>query len=504
MVTGNDAGAYIPVGGKASIKVGVSITDLAMNLLDPASKCATGVVIAETPRPVPVKTAEMRDYEGDGIADEIFIKFEKALREKDMLDSFVVEWGTPNITNSYKANEWEHTFEKGSHYEYTYDTASTSPTFGAKLDSALVEDSVSIITIKFNSSNGFPQGATNGIYSDGYGHVTPRLGPEGGFFDKYYMVIDKCAPILMTAKTDTSGNYTTLTVTASEPLTPDSSETLEYIERMRGTTAGVYLRSTRSVKMNGSNQIYLYAKDADDAVQAGDSIRLVPISTLSRYKDIAGNFPTASNPWRIVTGAAGSTKFTVTLVNSITHSNGNPNSYGIYTPAKDEPFRISVVKDGQETILDRTNDDMLAISGKIIDANYQHAGPVFDIEITLPSALMKDTLNGITSFINNIDVKFSIDVFDNMGQFINSQSININAETVRNITSDDGIIHLNLEWLAHDGEAPISKSGKKIATGAYIAKFDFKASEENIKTHEKSTTKDNTTKTFGFKRTKKK
>jgi hypothetical protein len=118
VVTGNDNGSYIPVGGIASIKSGMNITDEALNALDPASPCAQGVKIAETPKPVPITLAEIRDNEGDGFADEIYLKFEKKLRPQDMLDSFVVEWGIKNITKSFLPADWNHTMEFGEHWQH--------------------------------------------------------------------------------------------------------------------------------------------------------------------------------------------------------------------------------------------------------------------------------------------------------------------------------------------------------------------------------------------------
>ena len=41
--------------------------------------------MAEAPKPVGVRLAEMRDFEGDGFADELYMLFEKKLRPKDML-----------------------------------------------------------------------------------------------------------------------------------------------------------------------------------------------------------------------------------------------------------------------------------------------------------------------------------------------------------------------------------------------------------------------------------
>ena len=129
---------------------------------------------------------------------------------------------------------------------------------------------------------------------------------------------------------------------------------------------------------------------------------------------------------------------------------------------------------------------------------------MFKVDITLPTALLKDSLSGGTASLYSLDVNFGIEVFDNMGQFINSKDVKIEAASVRDMISPDGVIHLNLEWVAHDGEAPKSKAGKKIGTGAYIAKFDFKAVETNDRTQTTTSTSDDATKTFGFKRVKRK
>ena len=185
-------------------------------------------------------------------------------------------------------------------------------------------------------------------------------------------------------------------------------------------------------------------------------------------------------------------------------SSGDVSGYGMFQPGSGEYFRISAVKDGREQLASLVN-NAIVLDGMSVDSlSYRHSGPVFKIDITLPTVLMTDTANGELANKYSVEVNFSVDVFDNLGQFINTQEINIDAATVREIISPDGIVHLNLEWLAHDGEAPESKAGKKIATGAYISKFKFKARETNVKTQETTSTSDDTTKTFGFKRAKRK
>ena len=566
VIEGNTDGVLVKQDYKAEIAEGISISDMSAN---PLSTFNGPVTIIESIRPIPVKYAYIEDKEGDGNPDTIYIEFTKTLRDKDMVDTIDVYWGSPSVYHAFAmpTNGWaldtiygEKTAKPITQLDSANGTWSTrsSTTCATKEDTVYntrkvyVIDSITgletdvvdhidtlsmTITTKEDKTNCtttidstfIPEIVTigydtvqstatviripipEGVYANttygaqgGNGTLLPRKGPLGGFFDDNTATLfDKCPPILVTAKADSSGSFTTLTVIASEPLVADSSDALEYIERKRGSTAGVYLRSSKVVRMNGSKQTYTYMTDADDAIHAGDSIRLVPLMNLSRYKDVAGNSPTDKNPWRMVTGAAGNIKFEVTLANGVTKANGNEFSYSAFPPAQDEAFRITVLKEGKEYFTNIMNNILMATTNAA-DNSYLHAGPVFSIEITLPSALILDTLGGEVALVNLIDVKFSIEVFDNMGQFINSETITINGETVRKVISDDGVIRMNLEWLAHNGEAPISSKGKKIGTGAYIAKFTFKAKETNIKTQQKSSSSDDTTKAFGFKRAKKK
>ena len=80
--------------------------------------------------------------------------------------------------------------------------------------------------------------------------------------------------------------------------------------------------------------------------------------------------------------------------------------------------------------------------------------------------------------------------------------------------SEDGVLRVNMEWMAPNG-SPTSKNGRKLGTGAYIAKFDFESkatyvaetstAQDDGPAYEKGDvikTTDNSTKTFGFKRAK--
>jgi hypothetical protein len=132
----------------------------------------------------------------------------------------------------------------------------------------------------------------------------------------------------------------------------------------------------------------------------------------------------------------------------------------------------------------------------------------------MPSALQTDDLgNPIFDF----DIRFTMDVYDNLGQFIANQDVRMKMKDIGyDKISEDGVLRVNLEWMAPGG-SPASKSGKKLGTGAYIAKFDFvskatyiadepSTSDDGDVSYKKGDvikTSDNTTKTFGFKRARK-
>jgi len=494
VVTGNDGGSYIPVGGIASIKSGMNITDESFNELNPASPCAQGVKIAETPKPVPITLAEMRDNEGDGYVDELYLKFERKLRPQDMLDSFVVEWGMKNIVKSFFPADWKHTV-----------SVADNP--------SLANDSISIITISFTTSNGFPYGTTSGSY-DGYGHVTPRLGPEGGFFDKFYYVVDKCPPIIMRASKKSLRGIEMLEATMSEPLTTIDNPALEYVERMRGSQDGVYLKPEFVRTNNEVNVTYSYSEDAEGAVRVSDFIRLVPLASLSRYKDNAGNFPTGQNPWVLVDGAFEKTNFRVTLANKVTKF-PNEEPYMGTPVSDDEVFRATIINmDGTESLMS-LDGGKLSATGIVLNTGvYKHAGPQFIVEITMPSALQTDD-QGNPLF--DFEIKFTMNVFDNIGQFIAKQDVRIDMKDIGyDKISNDGVLRVNMEWMAHKG-TPKSNRGRAIGTGAYIAKFDFESKATYVSAVETAKdngsaykqgdvikTTDDAIKTFGFKRSRRK
>ena len=506
-ITGNTDGAFVKEGATVMVK-GNMVADKALNVLDPTLICKQ-VKVVETPRPVPISIAEMRDHEGDGYPDELYMKFAKKLRDKDMLDSFVVEWGLKGEVRSMLP-EWEHTFEYGSHEE-------TKMAADSSIVTVTVADTFSVITIKLTPANTFAYGSTTGAY-DGYGRVTPRLGPEGGFFDKYYPVVDKCPPVILTAVwqgfdvgDDSYGSQDYVTLTLSEPL--DTVPTGAYVvERKREDNAGVFFSPKQNPSlslsyMTRSTTAKLgYKHKYNEAIWIADSVRLVSDPEASYFKDLFGQYAGYATPWVPVTGSVSKIKFTITTVDGVTKSrNANAMYYGGVPMDPNVNFRLTTLNKNDETVVVAEGNSKLhdVISSPM--RNYVHGGPVFMVEIALPDVLDKTELGEAK---RDYDVKLEMDIFNNMGSYVNKATYSFKSSQLQEYISASSTLTLYLEWCAPE-DYPKSADGKKIGTGPYIAKFNTKAKSEYLpqKADEGDRTEtfkdsDTFTRTFGFRRAK--
>lgn len=513
-IAGNDKGKVLPVGALVMINGAAQITDFNFNVLDPKNYCKQ-VYIAETPKPVPVDLAEMRDLEGDGYPDEIYIRFEKKLRNKDVLDSFVVEWGANSQLRSFitKAdtssgsivptdNSWSIRDSVGEPYEIMVDSVIST-----------TSDEYSILTIKIPTTNSFSKGSTNGPY-DGYGRVTPRLGPEGGFFDKKYTVNDKCPPIVMStiwSTFDIKGKQMdALEVIVSEPLDTIGQNT-DYFERLRDGAAGTYYSPKTSAEVDAymlTSKSYklTYPHESASAFWLTDSIRLVPNAERAYFKDKAGLIAGAGTPWVPIVGRITKAKFKIDMVEPI----ATPNRDFIYGGMKllpNENFRLSLKTKEGSTLVVASGAHKLQKVNSFPIKDYAHAGPVFRIEVIMPEVL-DSTLLGDAK--RSYEVSLAMDLFSNIGAYVNHAVYKFDPmEYAEYISAANSSLTFYLEWCAPE-DYPLSAEGRKIATGPYIAKFTAKAKGKYVAAHpdesdnQKSyNANESLTKTFGFRRTKK-
>ncbi len=508
VVEGNTDGLMIAANYIATITSSFGISDLALNTLA-GNPCSEPVTIAETPKPVPVNLAEMRDLTGDGIPDEVYLKFERKLRTKDMLDSFIVYWGNPSEVRMFQPSSWTHTVEIGQPY-YVYEGYIDSTTqLSVITDSTLTQDTISIITITIPSAQAYALGTTNGS-ENGYGSVIPRLGPEGGFFDKSYALVDKCPPIIMVARKTSLDNFDSLGIEISEPLDSTGSGAY-YIERSRNGVQEYLIPSYR-VMPSSDNQgwAFLYKEDDAGAVRVGDYVRLVPAASLSKFKDKASNYAGDETPWVLVQGSlAEKTRFEVTLMEDVTAPNPSVIPYDGNMPQKDEDFRLTYLSGNQEILMANGKGTLTTVTSKVVydTTLYKHAGPTFKLDISMPSALSKVDNDRVWDF----EVSFKVDIFDNLGHFVSHVDYSFNLNDIGyDKLSSDGVLSLRLEWLVQDNKAPVSETQKKIGSGAFISQFNFNskaiymadsASEDGSYTKGSLIkTKKDITKTFGFRR----
>ena len=204
----------------------------------------------------------------------------------------------------------------------------------------------------------------------------------------------------------------------------------------------------------------------------------------------------------------------MTLANKVTKF-PNEEPY-VGAPVSDnEVFRATIINmDGTESLMN-LNDGKLSATGIVLNPDiYKHAGPQFIVEITMPSALQTDD-QGHPLF--DFEIKFRMNIFDNLGQFIVKQDVRINMKDIGyDMISEDGVLRVNMEWTARNG-APTTQSGRKLGTGAYIAKFDLESKAQYVSAVETARdngsayklgdvvkTADKVTRTFGFKRSRRK
>ena len=338
-----------------------------------------------------------------------------------------------------------------------------------------VQNQYSIIRIPV--PNGVFKNATYGS-RNGSGLILPRQGPLGGFFDDNTAPLsDKCPPIILKAAwrgidMRDAGQTDILTVTMSEPL--DTVAQPFYIERQRDGSAGVFIQRTDLDRIdhtpNSTTFAYYYNDDDNQTttVHIGDYIRLVTDNSTSYYRDAAGLFPGIDNPWVPVIGVVSNVKIKVSMPEHLVTGN-KEGAYNGAILTKDQSFRLSVKDKSENELVIAEGNGKLNPVKTVPVSNYVHGGAVFQIDLTLPQVL-ENTISGEAK--RDYKLKLEIDLFTNLGSYINKVTYNFSLSELKEYISANSTLTLYLEWCSVDG-APVSEKGKKIGTGAYIARYDI-------------------------------
>jgi hypothetical protein len=330
-----------------------------------------------------------------------------------------------------------------------------------------------------------PKGVYNQLTygaKEGKGSVMPRKGEEGGFFDKIYSLNDDCPPVILSAswsaRETNNGQMDLLEVHMSEPLDSVSGNSY-YIERRRGSSGGVFLQPYSIMNTDGLKKVtFLYQDDAEDAVWFGDSIRLIPDSTRSYYRDKARLFPGRENPWVPVTGVIDNVKFKVKMESSVTKKDNDIEPYAGQKLSEEEHFRLSVANSSGEKVIASGSETLEKVDMSVAK-DYKHAGPVFKLDIALPEVHDKTELG---EYKRHYRIDISLMLFNNQGSYVNEMNYQFDLDELIEFVSANNVLTLYLEWCSKE-EAPVSLEGRKVGSGAFVAKFDFEAKALYVAEH---------------------
>ena len=329
-----------------------------------------------------------------------------------------------------------------------------------------------------------PEGVyKNKTYGDrnGRGLVMPRKGEEGGFFDKSYSLNDACPPVLTSAKLSKYGETYALRVELSEPLVFAGNDKAQFMEWEHNDYRTYFRPKDTNMDHYAGVMYWTFSyreDDADNNVHIGDYLRL-PVQLNSIMTDGVSLYPGEESPWVPVIGEIDDVKFRVKMAKGVSTSAKGEDLFAGNLPNPEEDFRLSVLSGNTETLFAHGKTKLVPY-GSLLSydtAAYKHGGPVFNIDVEMPILMQKDSLD---KFAWQAEVAFSVDIYSNLGTQVTFTEYSFNLEDIGidKLTSD-GTIQLRLEWLPHDGD-PTAEIGKKIATGAYVARFNFKAKETAI------------------------
>lgn len=431
-----------PVGEPQPIQEGVSVqlrndatlTDRNGNAIEACDFAKLRVSVKR--RPIPMVYASISDEDGDAIAEQVLVRFEKAVDSLHQPDSITVVFGfLEPETLSTKAWNWnakktEATLQLASPFRL----GNTAGTYNGFLESREVLNA---------------------------GFLTQHKGAGADYEAGETLAEDLVGPILLAATHGSGRASDSLLVKFSEPVSP-ASDTVGRVHLLRERGGSVAFQPSSMLLASSKTAAqFLFDPESPGAVTEGDRVRFDP--QVSRYLDASGNEPEFENPWVTISGNSSvKVKINVSMREKVTRG-GNGRGYGDYPPSSKEQFRISVLN--QRTgKLDLWQDGMLMTAG-IDTATYQHQGPVFLVDLRVP----RGSAVGEKPVWDSVNVKFDIGIFTNLGGFVNQIK---DAIVLRNQDYLDNAnqVKVSVEWLSPNGTGPASKSGRVAGSGAYIAK----------------------------------
>lgn len=266
--TGNTSGAVVAGGFHVRLLAVPGVTDVAGNMAGGA-ECGAGVKVVELPVPVPVEATWLKDANGDGRADRIYVRYVKPptrkMNRNDLPDSVSVTWGAQTIRIA---------------------------------GSALITNNDSLV---WEAAVGpFAYGVTIGTGNGGTGEAT---GTKSGAPLWSATMNDSVSPILTKASILFGNGIDTLVVTSSEPLKVVVGSNWVVKKVLAGSTP---TGASGVPTSDATRMVWKIPMDPASTgfVSVGDSVRL-PGAGSQFIADNSGTAPSSSDeqPWVAAIGA---------------------------------------------------------------------------------------------------------------------------------------------------------------------------------------------------------
>ncbi len=424
--------------------------------------------------PVPMRYASISDADEDGVAERIYIEYERAIDQKHYPDSISVIFG-----RTAPETLW---------------VAGTVPTYAADGMSSVMDLPK---PFTYGITSGTYEGSLKGLDVAGAGLVAQHLGKGASYETNSVLGEDLVGPVIVTATIDMSKSdkFDMLDMVLSEPVTVVDSSLVYYREKLADVDTAIYKRSVQTLTIAATkiNMAAIYSKDSRLAVNDGDFVRLHP-KEFSALRDARGNMPAQNSPWvPILSSGDPKVKFVVTMQNVISQSGGELRSQ---VPSLDN-MRLYVLNPATHKL------DLIQ-NGQVVAAGIDSAsvqGAVWKIEMTVP----RGASGNEAAAWDSLRVKYNMPIYTNLGNYVNRLAGRYSVPSGVYLSSSGKIVFY-VEW-ANTAVGLQSEQGRAVATGAYIYKLDMETvfvPNANSANAEKFSSKNHydKTSTFGVKRVK--
>lgn len=387
-------------------------------------------------RPIPMVYASIGDEDGDGLAEMIHVEFAKSvdsLHEPDSLSAIFGFYAAETLTTgnwSWNANRTMATID----LETSFARGNTAGTY---------------------------QGVYQGRSLINAGLVVQHKGLGADYESTEIIAEDKAGPIVYAASLGHGKIMDTLFVQFSEPVvkTSDSLGKVILLRERGGQVALVPM--AWHLATDGLSMKLMYTEASAGYVGEGDRVRLDPV--ISLFKDPTGNIPAERNPWVSVTGnGTVEMKVTVDMKDKVSQG-GSPAGYGAHVPAEKEYVRLSFWN-AQTNRVDIIQNGEVGIAN-LDSASYKPQGPTLDLSIFIS----RGAGFGEEPVWDSVQVHVEVLYYSNMGAFVQKHQESFTLRDSRYLDVNSNL-NARLEWTSRDGDGPRSIDGRKVGSGAYIAK----------------------------------